>query len=481
MPKKKPTIKDVDGGSDAKHELGLQAAAGEVNVGWLAAFARILGSEELCDVSFVVGGERLLALRGLCAAHSPVLAMLFGDDWNREPGGGEIDVAAHIQMARAAVTADTFRPVLQWIHTGRTTLTPATFIGVLNLASYLQINALGEHCGEWIAQELNIANVAEMLEEALALKEESLAATCMALVEAQTEEVLAHEGFDETVTEETLTRIMASPLLNVEEEITLYSAVVRWGEAQLAQQQNGLPLATIVEKPMAEVRLGLIPTAVLSSTVRPAMLAQKDAIIDALLFQAGGADVVPNPASPQLTKRTGTRIAQQLNLQFGFCNSLTGMGTSTCEKVDAPGGHTPAIGASPIVISGGGAVFWKATVDMATKGWVFLGIIAAAAPAAGTSYGDPTCYGWATNEQVYIRGANVGKSTQAHEGWVDFRNGDVAIFKLQKESLSMRVKRFGGKVFTLATNGEQPFYIHANLHQVGTKVTLSTVSKGEEF
>ena len=82
-----------------------------VNAGWLAAISSILDEKDLCDVTFVVGGERLAAARVLCAAHSPVLAMLFGEEWNVSAGGGDIDVCANIRMARAEVTAETFRPV----------------------------------------------------------------------------------------------------------------------------------------------------------------------------------------------------------------------------------------------------------------------------------------------------------------------------------------------------------------------------------
>ena len=38
-----------------------------VDAAWQQAMARLTRSEELCDVVFVVGGERLPALRQLCA------------------------------------------------------------------------------------------------------------------------------------------------------------------------------------------------------------------------------------------------------------------------------------------------------------------------------------------------------------------------------------------------------------------------------
>ena len=48
---------------------------------WRRRMRATLGNETLCDVVFVVGGERIPALRHLCAAHSCVLGMMFGEGW----------------------------------------------------------------------------------------------------------------------------------------------------------------------------------------------------------------------------------------------------------------------------------------------------------------------------------------------------------------------------------------------------------------
>ena len=61
-----------------------------VDAAWLRTMAAIAASEPTCDVVFVVGGERLPALRHLCAGHSEPLGMLFGDGWRDESHGGDV-------------------------------------------------------------------------------------------------------------------------------------------------------------------------------------------------------------------------------------------------------------------------------------------------------------------------------------------------------------------------------------------------------
>ena len=83
----------------------------------------------------------------------------------------------------------------------------------------------------------------------------------MEIVELSTVEVIAQDTFVSTATEETLCRVLASPRLNAPEELSLYHAVVAWGQEQsrAAEQAEGSrPLAEVVAKPMAHVRFGLI-------------------------------------------------------------------------------------------------------------------------------------------------------------------------------------------------------------------------------
>ena len=62
-----PESRPDDAGASSGHAHGDEAESS-----WRSAFASILEDPGLCDVVFVVGGERLHALRHLCAVHSEV-------------------------------------------------------------------------------------------------------------------------------------------------------------------------------------------------------------------------------------------------------------------------------------------------------------------------------------------------------------------------------------------------------------------------
>jgi hypothetical protein len=96
---------------------------------------------------------------------------------------------------------------------------------------------------------------------------------------------------------------------------------------------------------------------------------------------------------------------------------------------------------------------------------------------ADDSYNDPTSFGWGCSTNVFI----AGKNNNCHGRWVGWQAGDVAVFKLEAQRLSMRVRRLGDQTFTMDTNGAQNLRIHANLHNHPTRVQLSQAEPQEEF
>lgn len=102
---------------------------------------------------------------------------------------------------------------------------------------------------------------------------------------------------------------------------------------------------------------------------------------------------------------------------------------------------------------------WQVTIE-AMGQWVFLGIINAQVPSTH-SYNDPSAIGWSCSGQAWVCGANT--ATQ-QAGWIGWQVGDVATFKLTSTHLSMRLRRTGDTVYTLAipTNLGQPQPVHGH-------------------
>ena len=67
---------------------------------------------------FVIGGERLPAMRNLCAAHSETFDMLLSDSWRDTARGADIALEKLIDIGEGVVTAPDVRCVLDWCHGG---------------------------------------------------------------------------------------------------------------------------------------------------------------------------------------------------------------------------------------------------------------------------------------------------------------------------------------------------------------------------
>ena len=131
-------------------------------------------------------------------------------------------------------------------------------------------------------------------------------------------------------------------------------------------------------------------------------------------------------------------------------------------------GHSAVVGKEAMhVVRGVQAIFWQVKLLEGTNGWVMLGIIANATPTA-MSYSDATVYAWAGSNQVYIAGNNTG----SHGGWIGWKSGDVATFKLEETRVSMRVARLGDTTFEMGVVAGAAYRVHidVHLHDTGTRV-----------
>ena len=181
----------------------------------------------------------------------------------------------------------------------------------------------------------------------------------------------------------------------------------------------------------------------------------------------------------------GAGVSQQA-LTFTHCvgPGLQGQGTSRCAtsvKDQTATATWTAVGGEALDTSAG-PVFWKATIGpIGGNGWVFLGVIGNAQPQASSNK-DPTSFGWSSYDSashVWIAGKHQG-----YGGWpvagFNKAGGDVVIFKLEAQQLSMRHQRLG-QTFTISTNGVAGLRVHACLCRLPSSVELSAVEPHEEY
>jgi hypothetical protein len=143
------------------------------------------------------------------------------------------------------------------------------------------------------------------------------------------------------------------------------------------------------------------------------------------------------------------RPVAEPTLKFGFCaGDAQGRGTTTF--VDTRNGTwSTAVGGEPLDLSQG-SVFWKVTIVQYTDNNCMVGVIGNAKPCAD-SYTELTHFSWDLNgSSVWIGGGQ--SASQAEDGYGGIRQGDVLIFKLEAQHLSLRVARLGTKTFTIKIN-----------------------------
>jgi hypothetical protein len=163
-------------------------------------------------------------------------------------------------------------------------------------------------------------------------------------------------------------------------------------------------------------------------------------------------------------------------LTFAYCgNKARGQGTTACFHAGGGAAHSPAVCGEVLDVAAGRPVYWKATV-VEVNDWFHLGVIGNAQP-ADDSKNDPTCFGWGRSTGARI----AGQRNSGHGGWAGWQAGDVAVFKLEAQRLSMRAQRLGDQTFTMDTNGAQNLRIHVWLHNNGTRVQLSRAEPEDEF
>jgi len=120
-----------------------------------------------------------------------------------------------------------------------------------------------------------------------------------------------------------------------------------------------------------------------------------------------------------------------------------------------------------------GTASWKVTVDLLPgSGWIYMGVIQNLS-ALQTSYDDSTSYGWACDNQCYIKGQD--QST----GWTGFTQGECLYFHIKARKLTMHSVQKNLTFFINIENDTTPTYMHFNMHTSTSKVTVESLSNDE--
>ena len=123
---------------------------------------------------------------------------------------------------------------LRFLYTEECTLTTDNVVATMYLANKYIIPSLNKKCVNFLLENLNTANVLDILEPATRFKEKELKKQCLKLIQSNTSEVVASDSFNDT-SQPTLAILLNQDKLKIP-EVELFQAVLKWIHLQCSRK-----------------------------------------------------------------------------------------------------------------------------------------------------------------------------------------------------------------------------------------------------
>ncbi|XP_062312094.1 BTB/POZ domain-containing protein 9-like [Osmerus eperlanus] len=237
----------------------------------------LVSSEEYSDVTFLVEGKRFPAHRVILASRCQYFrAMLYNGMKESQP-----QAEVHLQDTQA----EAFSMLLQYLYTGRASLTSArqdVLLDFLGLAHRYGLQPLEDSTCEFLRTALHTQNVCLVYDVASLYCLQGLSQACCSYMDNQAPEVLASDGFISLSKTALLAVVQRDSFASTEREI--FQALCRW-----CRHNDDDPAAT--QEVMSAVRLPLMSLAEMLNVVRPSGLLSPDHLLDAIQTRSESRDM----------------------------------------------------------------------------------------------------------------------------------------------------------------------------------------------
>lgn len=192
-------------------------------------FAFMFNNEILCDVHFIVGRDiqqqRIPAHKFVLSVGSAVFDAMFN--------GTLATKADEIELPDVEPAA--FLALLKFLYSDEVQIGPETVMTTLYTAKKYAVPALERHCVDFLKRNLGSDNAFMLLTQARLFDEPQLTALCLEMIDKNTAEALAADGFTD-IDLDTLSVVLERDTLRIR-EAKLFQHVVRWSECECARQQ----------------------------------------------------------------------------------------------------------------------------------------------------------------------------------------------------------------------------------------------------
>ena len=239
--------------------------------------SRLADSHDFCDVTFVVGSERIHAHRIILAARCLYFrALLFG---------GLKESQEKNEIVIKGVNSHAFKVLLRYAYTGKLKVGGVDLdrcVDILALANQYGYEDLEVSIANHLKESLTISNCCFIYNIALLYNQIQLTSHAADFVDRHCHDVIASTGFLK-LSLDAVTSLLSRDSFCVQEKV-VFRCAQKWCEANLVDDDPDKKMKQ--QKVLSTVRLPLICLNDLLNTIRPTGLVSPDCLLDAVKIQS---------------------------------------------------------------------------------------------------------------------------------------------------------------------------------------------------
>lgn len=299
-------------------------------------YAKFCMNKEYSDITLLVRGVKIPAIRGILAAHSEYFrALLFG--------GLKESHQDVIEINEVEESIEAFKMLMTYVYTGKLCLPELKdemVLDLLGLAHRYTFKELEESICFYLRHTLSIDNVCLYYDASLLYGLTSLVKDCCSFIDRNALDVMHHESFF------TLSSTGIRDLIGRDsfcaQEVDIFTAVVQWTDKNPGEPDH------VAQEILSKVRLSLMTIEDLMQTVRPRGIIPAEAILDAIDAKTRSRDTDLKyrgfmiPEENVATERHGAKVITgelKHNLLDGDCDNYDMERGFTRHHIDAEGNN----------------------------------------------------------------------------------------------------------------------------------------------
>ncbi|XP_054427091.1 kelch-like protein 30 isoform X2 [Pteronotus mesoamericanus] len=263
----------------------------------LDGLQRLRSQPKLADVTLLVGGQELPCHRGLLALSSPYFHAMFAGDFAES-----FSARVELQDVEATVVGQ----LVDFVYTGRLTITQANVEALTRTAVRLHFPAVQKACGHYLQQQLDATNCLGICEFGEQQGLLGVAAKAWAFLRENFEAVAREDEFLQ-LSQDRLAACLASDLLQAQPEQSRLEALLRWVRHEPQVRAAHLPGL------LGLVHLGAVPRPFVQQllTTEPLILASEACQVALSRGHEGAPPAPPRPLEEVLVVVGGRALEDE--------------------------------------------------------------------------------------------------------------------------------------------------------------------------